>query len=117
MVVPLKYLSNSCRITEIPLINCEVTLQLKWSAKCFLKPGTVTNQVQTFTITNTKLHVPVVTSSTQDNVKLLQQSECGFKRTSNWDQSKVTLQKQNRYLHFLIDPSFQGVNRLFVLLC
>ena len=41
----------------------------------------------------------------------------GFKRTINWDkyQSKLAVQEQNRYLDFLLDPSFQGVNRLFVL--
>ena len=41
----------------------------------------------------------------------------GFKRTINWYkyQSKVTAQAQNQYLDYLLDPSFQGVNRLFVL--
>ena len=41
----------------------------------------------------------------------------GFKRTINWDkyEPKVTVEQQNRYLDFLINPSFQGVNRLFVL--
>ena len=53
----------------------------------------------------------------QDNVKLLKQLECGFKRTINWNkyQSKKTSQVQNRCLEFLIYPSFQGVNRHFVL--
>ena len=49
--------------------------------------------------------------STQDNVKLLKQLEYGFKRTINWNKH----QPQNRYLDFLIDTSFQGVNRPFVL--
>ena len=40
-----------------------------WSANCFLVAGTMANQVPTFTITDTKLSVPVVTLSTQDNVK------------------------------------------------
>ena len=53
----------------------------------------------------------------QDNVKLLKQLECGFKRTINWNkyQSKKTSQVQNRCLEFLIYPSFQGVNRHFAL--
>ena len=79
--------------------------------------GAVANQELTFTITDAKLYVPFLTLSTQDNVKLLKQLESSFKRIINWNkyQSKITEQTQNRYLDFLIDPSFQGVNRLFVL--
>ena len=67
-----------------------------------------------FAITDRKLYVPVVTLSTQDNAKLLQQLKSGFKRTVNWDkyQSKATTQMQNPYLSYLIDH----LNRLFVLL-
>ena len=70
-----------------------------------------------FKITDTKLYVLVVTFSTQNNVKLLKQLESGFKRTINWNkyQFKTTNQVQNRYLDFLIDASFPGVNRLYVL--
>ena len=59
-------------------------------------------------ITDTKLYVPVVTLSTQDIIKLLKQLQSGFKRTTNLNkyQSKTTNQAQNRYLEFLIDPSF-----------
>ena len=41
----------------------------------------------------------------------------GFKRTINWNkrQPKEPKQRQNPYLDYSIDPSFQGVNRLFVL--
>ena len=71
----------------------------------------------TFAITDTKLYVPVVTLSTQDNVKLLKQSELGFSRTTNWNryQSRVSKERSKQYLNYLIDPSFRGVNRLFVL--
>ena len=71
----------------------------------------------TFSITDTKFYVPVVTLLTQDNVKFLKQLESGFKRTINWNNylSKTTNQAQNQYLNFLIVPSFHGVNRLFVL--
>ena len=51
----------------MPLINCGINLILTCSANCFLVTGTVANQVPTFTITNTKLYVPVVILSTQDN--------------------------------------------------
>ena len=73
-------------------------------------------QVPTFAITDTKLYDPVVTLSTQDNVKLLRQLKSGFKRTINWNKyrSKVTIQIQNQYLDYLNDPGFQGVTRLFV---
>ena len=82
----------------------------------FLIAVTVENPDPKFTITNTKLYVPVVTFSTQDNAKLLRLLESGFKRAINWNyQSKVTQQTLNRNLDFLIDPSFRGVNMLFVL--
>ena len=99
------------------LINCEIYLQLKWSEKCVLVAGTAANQGPEFKITGTKFYGPVVTWSTQDNVKLLKQLESDFKRTINWNkyQCKKTNQTQNRCLDFLVDPSFQGVNRLFVL--
>ena len=101
----------------MPLINCEISLQLKRSKKCILVAGTANNQNPSFQINDTKLNVSVVTLSTQENIKLLKQLESGFKRTINWNKylAKTTNQAQNRYLDFLIDPSFQGVNRLFVL--
>ena len=70
----------------------------------------------TFPIFDPKRSVLVVTLSTKDNLELLQQFKSGFKRTINWDkyQSKVTTQIPNPYLDYLIDSSFQEVNRLFV---
>ena len=70
-----------------------------------------------FKITDTKLYVPVVTLSIQDNVKLLQQLKSGFKRKINWNkyQTNVSTERTNQYLNFLIGPGFQRVNRLFVL--
>ena len=55
----------------MPLINCEINLILTWSATCFIIDNRIANQELTFTITSTKLNVPVVTLSTQDNAKLL----------------------------------------------
>ena len=99
----------------MPIINCEISLMLTWSEILFLVAGTATNQESTFTITDTNLYFPVVTFSTLDNIKLLKPLESGLRRTSNWDkyQSKVAEQTQNRYLGFIINPSFQGVNRLW----
>ena len=91
-------------------------LLFTWSKNRFLVAGTAANQELKFKITDTKL-VLVVSLSTQDNVKPLKQLESGFKRTVNWNkyQSKVTEEAQNRHLYFLIDPSFHGVNTIFVL--
>ena len=102
------------RTLEMTLINCEINLILTWSDKFMLSNDT---KATTFTLTNTKLYVSVVTLSTQDNAKLLQQLKSGFERTINWNkyQSKVTVGVPNPYLDYLIEPSFQGVNRLFVL--
>ena len=63
------------------------------------------------------MYVPVVTLLTQDNAKLLQQPKSRFKRNIYWNkhQSKITILNRKWYLDYLTDPSFQGVNRLFVL--
>ena len=68
-------------------------------------------------ITDTKLYVPVISSSTDDNIKLLKRLESGFKRTINLNKylSKLLGREQNKYFEYLIVPGFQGVNRLFVL--
>ena len=96
------------------LINCEVNLILTWSSTCVITNSTGAG---TFAITDTKLYVPVVTLSIQENSKLLQQLKSGFKRVINWNKysSKPELYAQNPNLSHLIEPSFQGVNRLFVL--
>ena len=117
IMVPLKYLSNFWRTLEMPLINCEVNLILTWSSSCVLIATNVQNQNATFTITDTKLYVPVVTLSTQENTKFFQQLKSGFKRVINWNKylSKPELLAQNPNLHHLVEPSFHRVNRLFVL--
>ena len=114
---PLKYLSNFWRTLEMPLINCEVNLILTWSSSCVLVASSTQNQNATFAITDTKLYVPVVTLSTQENTKFFQQLKSSFKRVINWNKylSKPELLAQNPNLNHLVEPSFQGVNRLFVL--
>ena len=117
IMVPLKYLSNFWRTLEMPLINFEVNLILTWSSTCVLIATSVQNQAARGTITDTKLYVPIVTLSTQENTKFLQQLKSGFKRVINWNKylSKPELLAQNPNLNHLVEPSFQGVNRLFVL--
>ena len=114
IMVPLKYLSNFWRTLEMPLINSEVNLIFTWSSACVMTNSTGAG---TFEITDTKLYVPVVTLSTKENAKLLQQLKSGFKRVVNWNKylSKPELLRQDPNLNYLIKPSFHGVNRLFVL--
>ena len=98
IMVPLKYLRNFWRALEMPLINCEVNLILTWSLTCVI---TNSNGAGRFAITDTKLYVPVVTLSTQENTKLLQQLKSGFKRVINWNKylSKPELLAQNPNLN------------------
>ena len=74
-------------------------------------------QATTFVITDTKLYGPVLTLSTQDHAKFLQQLKSCFRITISWNkyQSKVTIEAPKPYLDYLIYPSFQWANRLFVL--
>ena len=114
IMVPLKYLSNFWRILEMPLINCEVNLILTWSSTFVITNSTGAG---TFEISDTKLYVPVVTLLTEENAKLLQQLKSCFKRVINWNKylSKPELIRRNSNLNHLVEPSFQGINRLFVL--
>ena len=78
----------------MPLINCKVSLMLTWSSTCVITNSTGEGK---FEITDTKLYVPVVTLSAQDNAKLLQQLKSGFKRVINWNKylSKPELLAEN----------------------
>ena len=78
----------------MPLINCEVNLILTWSEDCVITNSTGEGKLA---ITETKLYVSVVTLSTQDNAKLLQQFKSGFKRTINWN--KYELKKHFRKIY------------------
>ena len=112
IIVPLKYLSNFWRTLEMPLINCEVNLILTWSPTCVISSATGETK---FKITETKLYVPVVTLSTQDNAKLLQQLKSSFKKIINWNkyESDIRTYAQNRYLNHLINPSFPEGKQTF----
>ena len=114
MFVLLKCLSNFRRTIGMPLIDCEINLILTWSANCVVSEG---DGASNFAITGTKPNVAVVTLSTNDNAKLLRQLKLGLKRTINWNkyQLKVRIQLSNPHLDYLIDPRFEGVNKIFVL--
>ena len=101
----------------MPLTNCEINLILTWSANCVIVSTDVANQGATFSITETKIHVVVVTLSTQDNAKVFEQLKSGFKRTINSNKyiSKPKLLRQNGNFNHLVQTSFQGIDRLFVL--
>ena len=116
-MVPIKNLSNSWRNLEVPLIKFQINPILNRSGNWVNESHIPVKQAITFAKTNAKLYVPVVTLSFDDNAKLLQQLKSGFKLTVNWNkyQSKAAIQTQNQYLDYLIDPSFQEVNRLFLL--
>ena len=98
----------------MPFINCEVNLILTWSSTSVITNSTGAGR---FAITDTRLYVPVVTLSIQENTKLLQQIKSGFKKVINWNKylSKPELLAQNPNLKYLVEPSFQGVNRFFAL--
>ena len=96
VVIPLKHLSNFWKSLNIPLINCEVELILTWSKNCVLadmttkdaegnNPAIVAPVVLTFEITDTKLYVPAVTLSKENDTKLLEELKSGFKRTIKWN--------------------------------
>ena len=99
----------------MPLINCKVELSLKWYENCILSSA---GTAATFTITDTKLYVPVVTLKTEDNTKLSKVLSEGFKRSVYWNKYKVIPNKtynRNNYIRELLDASYQGVKILFVL--
>ena len=103
----------------MPLINCKVELSLKWFERCLLTAATTA----TFTITDAKLYVPIVTLSVEDNSKLSKLLNEGFKRPIYWNEYKATPNKvvelaavnDVKYIRELLDSSCQGVKRLFVL--
>ena len=115
IAVLLKYLSNFWRSLEIPLINCKVEFSLVWNENCIL---TRLAGNTTFTITDAKLYVPIVASSIEDNSKLTKLLNEGFERSVQWNKYKVIPNKvynRDNYIRELLDTSYQGVRRLFVL--
>ena len=94
------------RSLELPLINCEFNLILTWPANCVIVSTNVANHNATFAVTDTKLYVPVVTLSSQDNEDLLPQLKSGFKRAINWNKYLSKALAQNPSLNYLVEPIF-----------
>ena len=130
LAIPLKYLSNFWRALNIPLISCEVFLELKWKKKCVITslerrqvdagPPVVRDNAPTgatLSISDCKLYLPVVTVSKDDEIKLLTNLKSGFKRKiiCHKYRSQMAAEETNNNLNILIDPTFTNVNRLFVL--
>ena len=119
IAVPLKYLSNFWRSLEMPLINCKVELSLKWIENCVLNANKAI-----FKITDPKLYVLIVTLSIEDNAKFSKLLGEGFKISIYWNKYKVIdntvleIADENveKCIRELLDLSYQGVKRLFVLI-
>ena len=127
LAIPLKYLGKFWRALNIPLISCEVSLELKWDKNYVITSleqrdiggGNRDNAPTgaTLAINDCKLYIPVVTLSKDDEIKLLTNLKSGFKREIIWNKyrSQMTTEAINNNLNILIDPTFTNVNRLFVL--
>ena len=127
LAIPLKYLGNFWRVLNIPIISCEVSLELKWDKNCIITSleqrdiggGNRDNAPTgaTLAINDCKLYVPAVTLSKDDEIKLLTNLKSGIKREIIWNKyrSQMTTEAINNNLNILIDPTFTNVNRLFVL--
>ena len=127
LTIPLQYLGNFWRALNIPLISCEVSLELKWN-KNFVITSLAQRDIGggnrdnapvgvTLAINYCKLYIPAVTLSKDDDFKLLTNLKSGFKREIIWNnyRSQMTTEAINNNLKILIDPTFTNVNRLFVL--
>ena len=120
VVVPLKYLSNFFRSLEMPLINCKIKLNLTWKKECVLSTDAGD---AVFIINDTKMYVPVVTLSKEDNKHFIEQQNKGFQRFIYWKEYKTKEKNEpvnndnpaTSVRDIILDPSFQGVNRLFVI--
>ena len=127
LAIPLKYLGNFWRALNIPLISCEVSLELKWNKTCVITSQQIGVNLDggntdaptgaTLTINHCKLYIPVVILSKDDEIKLLTNLNSGFTREIIWNKyrSQMSTEVINNKLNILIDPTFTNVNRLFVL--
>ena len=97
----------------MPLINCKIETSLRWYENCVLSTS---GTAATFTITDTKPYVPIITLNIEDNTKLSKLLSEAFKRTIHWNKYKIIFKNCNdEYTRERLDASFQGVNKLFVL--
>ena len=116
VVVPLKYLSNFFRSLEMLLINCKIKLNLTWKKECVLSTDAGD---AVFIINDTKMYVLVVTLSKEDNKDFIEQKNKRFQQSIYWNEYKTKGVTENadanNFKYICLDPSFQGVNRLFVM--
>ena len=121
----------------MPLINCEIELDLLWLKECIVSEISIITRVPpnpdanastqevsemqltgaTFQINKAKLYVPVVTLSINDNITFLENIKQGFKKTISWNKfrSEITTQTKNNNLDYLINPTFGNINIFFQL--
>ena len=107
IVVPLQYLSNFWRSLEMPLINCKLYLELNWIEHCILSND---RDKAKFSITDPKLHVPIVTLSTKDSANLAKQLKEGFQRSVYWNSYEtkpVKVIEQGKNIYELLNASFK----------
>ena len=114
ILVLLRNLSNFCRSLEMPLINCKDEMSLRWYENLILSSA---GAAATFAITDTKFYVPVVTLKTEDKAKLSKLLSERFKRSVYWNECRLILKDYdaNTNIRERLDVSFQGVDKLFVL--
>ena len=99
----------------MPLINCRFYPKLNWIEDCTLSNA---RDSAKFAITDAKLHVPIVTLSTKDDAILTKQLNERFKRSVYWNSYETKSAKvieKGKNLYEVLNASFQGVKRLFVL--
>ena len=115
IVVPLKYLSNFWRSLEMPFISCKIRLELNWIKDCILSSA---GNSAKFKIKDAKLHVPIITLSTKDNVNLTKQLSNGFKKSvyrNSYQTNPAKVMNKGTNIYELLSASFQDVRRLFAL--
>ena len=116
VAVPLKYLSNFFRSLEMPLINCKIKLNLTWKKESVLSTGA---GEAIFIVNDTKLYLPFVTLSKEDNKDFIGQQNKGFQRSIYWNEYKTKEINEdadaNVFKYINLDPSFQSFKRLFVM--
>ena len=127
IVISLKYLGNFWRALNMPLISCEISLELKWNKNCVITSQQIGINLDggdnaaptdaTLAINDCKLYVPVITLSKNDEIKLLTNLKSVFKRETLWNKSRsqMSTEADDNSLNILIDVSLTNVNRLFVL--
>ena len=126
LAMSLKYLGNFWRALNMPLISCEISLELKCNKNRIITSledrqidlgppelRAIPPTGASLAINDCKLYAPVLTLSKNDEIKLLTNLKSGFKREIIWN--KYRSQMSNDNLNILIDPTFTNVNRLFVL--